>query len=153
MTYKEIVDDFLSQKVIAIAGVSRDPKNHVGNFIFKKFKSAGYKTYQVNPNAAEIEGEKCYADFKSIPKKVDAVFVGTNPGASSDVVRQCMEAGINKIWFHKAFGPGNFSEETVTLCKENNVAAIFSGCPAMFLNADFGHKCFKFFLNMTGQLK
>ena len=38
MTYEQRVNDFLAQKVIAIAGVSRNPKGDVGNPIYKKFK-------------------------------------------------------------------------------------------------------------------
>ncbi len=41
--YNQTVADFLSQKVIAIAGISRNPKMEVGNSIYKKFKSAGYR--------------------------------------------------------------------------------------------------------------
>ena len=153
MTYKQKVDDFLSQKVIAIAGVSRNPQGHIGNFIYEKFKKSGYKTYAVNPSAKEIEGEKCYAVLKSIPEKVDAVFIGTNAKDSLNIVRQCSEAGINKVWFHKAFGTGNYTDEAVRLCEEKNISAITSGCPAMFLDADFGHKCFRFILKIGGQLK
>jgi hypothetical protein len=153
MTYQEKVDDFLAQKVIAIAGVSRNPQGHIGNFIFKKFKDSTYRVYPVNPAAEEIEGEKCFKDIKSIPEKVEAVFVATNAKDSANVVRQCLEADIKKIWFHKAFGAGNYTDETIKLCKEYNIDAIFSGCPAMHLNADFGHKCFKFIMKVTGGLK
>ncbi len=153
MTYREKIDGFLSQKIIAVAGVSRNPQGHIGNFIYRKFKTSGYKVYQLNPAASEIEGEKCYPTIMSIPEKVDAVFVATNAKDSADVVRQCSEAGVKKIWFHKAFGPGNYTEEAVRLCKDYNIEAILSGCPAMFLNADFGHKCFKFFLKVSGKLR
>ncbi|MFA5804828.1 MAG: hypothetical protein WC879_09285 [Melioribacteraceae bacterium] len=33
--YNQKVADFLSQKVIAVAGVSRNPKGEVGNLIYK----------------------------------------------------------------------------------------------------------------------
>jgi uncharacterized protein len=153
MNYKEKVDDFLSQKIIAVAGVSRSAKGHVGNPIYEKFKAAGYKTYPVNPLANEIAGEKCYPNLKSIPEKVDAVFVGTAPKDSLSVVKECAELGINRVWFHHVFGPGNYTNEAIQFCKEKNIQVISSGCPMMHVKADPFHKFLHFIMNLTGKLK
>ena len=153
MNYKEKVEDFLSQKVIAVAGVSRNPKQHIGNPVYQKFKSAGYRTYQVNPLADEIAGDKCYPNLKSIPEKVNAVFIGTAPKVSIDVVRECAELGINKVWFHRTFGPGNYSDEVIKFCKEKNIEIISAGCPMMHITPDPFHKCFRFVLKVAGKLK
>jgi uncharacterized protein len=151
--YKEKVDDFLSQKVIAVVGVSRSKQGHVGNPIYQKFKSAGYKVYPVNHYANEIAGDRCYPNLKSIPEKVEAVFVGTAPKDSLRVVKECAELGITRVWFHRAFGPGNYSEEAIRFCKEKNIQVIPLGCPMMHVNADPFHKCFHFFMKLTGKLK
>jgi len=49
-TMKEATKDFLAQKHIAVAGVSRDTKRSA-NFIYKKLRSLGYSVFAVNPNA------------------------------------------------------------------------------------------------------
>lgn len=153
MTYKENINSFLSQKVIAITGVSRNPKTEVGNAIYKKFKDTGYTVYPINPFADQIEGDKCYPTLSATPKKADAVFIATNPAASIDVVKQCIENGISRIWFHRSFGNGSFSEEAAKLGEDNGLSVIRSGCPMMFIkDADFFHKMIGFFMKIFGKL-
>ena len=152
-TYEQKVKNFLDQKTIAIAGVSRNPKMEVGNVIYKKFRSAGYTVFPINPSAELIEGDKCYPNLKSVPGKIDAVFIATNPNASVKVVKQCVELGIKKIWFHRSFGNGSFSEEAAKLGEDNGLSVIKSGCPMMYIKKiDFFHRITKFFMRLTGKL-
>lgn len=148
------INEFLIRKNIAIAGVSRDPKKGTGIFIYNKFKDAGYNVFAVNPYADEINGVKCYRNVKSIPEKIDAVFTVTHPNTSLAISKECAEAGIKMLWFHRFVGQGSYSAEAEEFCKENNIDVITSGCPVMYLRpVDFAHKCFKFFLNISGKLK
>ena len=154
MNYEQKVSDFLNQKTIAIAGVSRNPVGEVGNGIYKKFKENGYNIYPVNPNAEMIEGDKCYPNLKSIPEKVNAVFIATSPAVSTEIVKQSIETGVKTVWFHRAMGNGSFSEEAAKLGEENGLTVIRSGCPMMFIsNADPFHKIMGFFMKLFGKLK
>ncbi|MEW6703165.1 MAG: CoA-binding protein [Bacteroidota bacterium] len=154
MNYEQKVKDFLNQKVIAVTGVSRNPKTEVGNLIYKKFRGAGYTVYPINPFADFIEGDKCYPNLKATPQKADAVFIATNPEVSLDVVKQCVENGVLRIWFHRSFGKGSFSEDAAKLGEENGLSVIKVGCPMMFIErADFGHKMAGFFMKLFGKLK
>ncbi len=153
-TYEQKVKDFLNQKTIAIVGVSRNPKSEVGNLIYKRFKETGFNIYPINPYADVIEGDKCFPNLKSVPEKVEAVFIATNPTVSVDVVKQSIDAGVKTIWFHRSMGNGSFSEEAAKLGEENGLSVIRSGCPMMFIeNADFGHKIIGFFMKLFGKLK
>ena len=152
--YQQKVSDFLDQKTIAIAGVSRNPKGAVGNEIYKKFKENGYNIYPVNPNAEMIEGDKCYPNLESIPEKVNAVFIATNPSISTEIVKQSIEAGVKTIWFHRSMGNGSFSEEAAKLREENGLSVIRGGCPMMFIDkVDPFHKMMRFFMKLFGKLK
>jgi predicted CoA-binding protein len=153
-TLKDAAGDFLAQKRIAVVGVSRTPGgSHGANVVYTGLRKAGYEVFAVNPNADEVEGDACYHDLKSIPGGVDAVLVGTAPDVSAEVVRQCAELGINRIWLHRSFGGGSVSEDAVTAGQENGVTLIAGGCPMMFLdNADIGHRCMRWVLNLTGGL-
>lgn len=154
MNYQQKVENFLSKKIIAVAGVSRNPQTEVGNAIYKKFKSAGYTVYPINPSAEMIEGDKCYPNLKSIPQKAEAVLITTNPKNSLQVVRECSELGINLVWFHRSFGNGSYSKEAEDFCSNNGITAITNGCPMMYIrDADFGHKVAKFFFKLFGRLK
>jgi hypothetical protein len=153
MNYQQKVNDFLSQKIIAITGVSRNPKTEVGNAIYKKFKGAGYTVYPINPFAEFIEGDQCYSNLSATPKKADAVFIATNPSVSLEIVKQCIENGITRVWFHHSLGNGSFSEDAAKLGEEKGLTVIRSGCPMMFIkDADFGHKMIGFFMKIFGKL-
>lgn len=150
-----LVEDFLSQKRIAIVGVSREANGSAGNAIYKRFKDRGYTVYPVNPNAETIEGDRCYPDVKSIPEKVDAAVITTRPEVTEKVVQQCAEAGISRVWMHGSFmhGGSSVSDTAVKFCEDHHIAVISRGCPMMFgQTADGGHKVIKFVSNLFGGL-
>jgi uncharacterized protein len=149
----EAARDFLSQKRIAVAGVSRHPQGHGANLVYRRLRERGYTAFAVNPNADTVEGDHCYHDLRSIPGGVDAVVIATAPGASASVVRECRELGIGRVWIHRSTGTGSFSEEAADYCRGNGIHAIPGGCPLMYgPTADFTHTCFRWFLGATGQL-
>ncbi len=152
-TLNEKVNDFLAQKCIAVAGVSRNSKMEAANGIYLKLKTAGYRVYPVNPRAENVEGDLCYPDLKSIPEKVDGVVVCTPPHAAEDLVNQCMENGIPRIWMHRSFGQGSVSDAAAEKAEEKGLMVIAGACPMMYLQpVDFGHKCMRWVLGIVGKL-
>lgn len=152
ITMQEAVDDFLSQKRIAVAGVSRS-RGQAANAVYCKLRDAGYDVFPINPNAVEVEGDRCYPDLRSLPEPVDGVVIATHPETSLEVVRQCAEAGIRRVWMHRSFGQGSVLEDAVEFCRENGIGCIPGGCPMMFCRpVDVGHKCMRWILNLTGGL-
>lgn len=140
-TVPESIASFLEGKRIAVAGVSRKGDTAASN-IMKKLLDAGYEAIPVNPNAEEIDGLKCYPDLKSIPEPVDAVMIATHPDHSVEIVKQCTEMGISKIWFHRLFGDGSVSDEAIRLCEEKGLKPIVGGCPLMYIEpVDIFHSC------------
>lgn len=141
-----LVQNFLAQKKIAVVGVS-DKRDTGCNLAYKKFKENGYQVYSVNPHISTYDGQPCYPDLKSIPEKVDAVFLLTSPRITEEVVRQCVDLGVKHVWMHCMMGtkPGlaagmtSVSQPAVDLCKANGIAVIPGACPNQFLKADFGH--------------
>ena len=151
-TLKESVNDFLAQERIAVAGVSRSG-DAAANLIYKKLRDAGFQVFPVNPNAEEVEGDTCYANISSIPQGVDGVVIATQPQVTDQIVRECADAGVSRIWMHRSFGTGSVSDEAVNYCREKNITVIPGGCPMMFCEpVDFGHKCMRWILNLTGGL-
>jgi predicted CoA-binding protein len=151
-TLEEAAQNFLSSKRIAVAGASRSGDT-AGNAVYRKLRSSGYEVFAVNPNAEQIEGDACYADVGSIPGGVEGVVVATHPNASADVVRDCIDAGIKHVWFHRAFGAGSVSDEAVELAESAGLELIPGGCPMMHCEpVDVGHKCIKWILGTFGKL-
>lgn len=149
---KEAVEDFLAQRRIAIAGVSRSGKE-ASNLIYRKLRDAGYEAFAINPNVTEIEGDRCYANLASVPGGVDGVVIATHPRVTEQIVRECAELGISRVWIHRSFGVGSFSEEAVEYCHQHGVSVIPGACPMMYSGpVDFGHKCMRWILGVTGKL-
>jgi uncharacterized protein len=152
----EKVQDFLAQKRIAVAGVSRDTSRHpTGNLIFRRLKSTGHEVFPINPRMATFEGERCYPDVQSIPGGVDGVVIITKPGTTEQIVRECGEAGVPRIWMHQSFAAGetSVSPKAVEYCGEHGISVIAGACPMMYgPGADFGHTCMRWILGLTGQL-
>ncbi len=151
-TVSELDRDFLSQKRIAVAGVSRSP-DQAANAVYRKLRGAGYEVFPVNPGACEVEGEGCFPDLKSIPGGVDAVVIATPPRATDQVVRECAALGVSRVWMHRSFGEGSVSRNAAEYCRANDIAVIPGGCPLMFCEpVDFGHRCMRWMLKLTGGL-
>jgi predicted CoA-binding protein len=141
-----LVQDFLAQKNIAVVGVS-DKRETGCNLAYRKFKEAGYTVSAVNPRLTTFEGDPCYPDLKSIPEKPDAVFILTNPKITENIVQQCVDLGVQRVWMHCVLGtkPGlaasmtSVSPDAVRMCQENGITVIPGSCPNQFLKPDFGH--------------
>ena len=102
------VHDFLAQKRIAVAGVSRDNSHHpVGNLIYHRLKRTGHDVFAVNPNMQSFEGDRCYPDVRSIPDGVDGVVIITRPEITERIVRDCGEAGVRRVWMHQSLAKGS----------------------------------------------
>jgi uncharacterized protein len=140
-TMKEAADAFLSNKRIAVTGVSRRATDHGANTVFKRLRDRGYEVFAVNPNADQVEGADCYHDLKSIPGGVDAVVIATAPDHAEGTMRECDELGIKQAWMHRGPGAGSVSDAATTYGREHGITVIDGGCPLMFEpTADFGHK-------------
>jgi predicted CoA-binding protein len=152
-----LIKDFLAQKRIAVVGVS-DKRETGCNQAYRKFKAAGYDTYAVNPRLTTFEGDPCYPDLKSIPEKPDGVFILTNPKITEQVVQQCVELGVKRVWMHCLMGtkPGlaanmtSVSPDAVQTCRENGITVIPGACPNQFLNPDFGHALMRVMFRTLG---
>ena len=155
-TLEAKVHDFLDQKRIAVAGVSRNGSHHpVGNLIYQRLKETGHDVFPVNPHMQTFEGQRCYPDLKSIPGGVDGVVVITRPATTEQIVRECDAAGVRRVWMHQSVGKAasSVSMEAVEYCRQHDISVIAGACPMMFgARTDFGHSCMRWFLKLSGGL-
>src|SRR5947207_7905110 len=121
------VHDFLAQKRIAVAGVSRDNSHHpTGNLIYHRLKSTGHDVVPVNPHMQTFEGDRCYPDLKSIPGGVDGVVIITRPEVTERIVHDCSDVGIRRVWMHQSMGKkaSSVSPEAVEYCRQHGISVI-----------------------------
>ena len=126
------IASFLEQKRFAMVGVSRNPRE-ISRLLLKEFKQRGYKVVLVNPSANEIEGELCYARMQDITPPVEAALVLTSPAWTEQVVRECAEAGVKRVWLYGTSNPNKVSEAALQFCREQGIDVIPGECPFMFL--------------------
>ena len=145
------VQDFLAQKRIAVAGVSRNPGHHpAGNLIYRRLKKTGHDVFAVNPNMQTFEGDRCYPDLRSIPGGVDGVVIITRPETTERIVRDCDQVGVRRVWMHRE---SSVSPEAVEYCRQRDINVIAGACPMMFGDGvDFGHACLKWYLKLSGKM-
>jgi len=150
---QEAASAFLAKKRIAVTGVSRNPKGHGSNIVYRRLRDRGYDVFAVNPNADEVEGDRCFSDLRAIPGGVEAVVVGTRPEHASDTMRECAELGIQHVWMHRAFGTGSVSPEAAGEGRRLGIAVIDGGCPLKFHpTADTGHKLMRLVCTLSGNV-
>lgn len=149
------VDDFLAQKRIAVAGVSRNNSHHpTGNLIYRRLRETGHAVFPVNPHMQTFEGDRCYPDLMSIPGGVDGVVIVTRPEITRQIVHDCQRANVRRVWMHQSVTKGaSVSPEAAEYCRQHDISVIAGACPMMYVeHADFGHRCMRWILELTGKL-
>jgi predicted CoA-binding protein len=144
---REAATSFLANRRVAVTGVSRHPKDHGANTVYRRLRERGYEVFAVNPNAQQVEGDPSYPALKSIPGGVEAVVIGTRPEVAERTMRECAELGITQVWMHRGPGAGSVSAAATRFGREHGITVIDGGCPLMFgPTADFGHRLIRLFV-------
>ncbi len=152
-TIADAAQDFLSCRRIAVTGVSREPKDHGGNVVYKRLRDRGFEVFAVNPNAETVEGDPAYRDLASIPGGVEAVVIATRPEQAEGTMREAADLGVRRAWMHRSFGVGSVSAEATAVGRAAGMTVIDGGCPLMFgVAADPGHKIMRGCLRLTGKV-
>jgi len=145
-------EEFLAQRRIAVAGVSRDEKQPA-NLIYRRLRAAGYEVYAINPNAETAEGDVCFGAVQDVPVELDGIVIVTTPEVAEHVVTEAHQAGVPRVWLHRGLGTGSSSANAVAFCKEHGMTVIPGGCPNMFgATADTGHRCMRVVLQLSGKV-
>ena len=145
------IDDFLSGHRIAIVGVSTDAHDF-SRGVLSELVGHGYDVVPVHPGVDEIDGRKAYARVQDVPGIVDGALLMTPPSASAQVVHDCADAHIPRVWMHRGAGSGAVSDEAVAFCREHGIEVVAGRCPLMFLGhpTAFVHRLHAGVLKLSG---
>ena len=121
------VHEFLSQRTLAIAGVSRSGKKF-GNIVLKSLKLNGYTIYPVHPVAESIDGERCYSALSALPERVGGLIICLPPVRTETVLHEALAAGITRVWLQQ----GAESYAAIRFCEHNGLKTIHGHCILMF---------------------
>jgi predicted CoA-binding protein len=150
---KDAAAEFLTHKRVAVTGVSRTPGSHGSNVVYQRLKERGYDVFPVNPNADEVDGDRCFPDLHSIPGGVEAVVIGTRPDRAQGTVEECEALGIKNVWMHRSVGCGSVSEGATAYGRKHGMTVIDGGCPLMFgATSDRGHRAMRWMFTVNGHV-
>jgi predicted CoA-binding protein len=131
MPSKTAIEDFMAQRRLAFVGVSHDPKDF-SVAVYHQLAKSGYELVPINAHGGEVDGTPMLRSVAELAEPVDGAIVMVRAEAAAGVVRECIDAGVPRVWLHKGAGTGAVSDEAVALCREHGVEVIDGACPMMF---------------------
>lgn len=127
MSKKDTINEFLSCKTFALAGMSRNGRQF-GNSVYKELTQKGYKIYPVHPYVKSIDGVQCYPDLESLPEKVESAMIVLPPVQTEIFLKSAARNGIKKVWMQQ----GAESENALQFCRDNGIGYVHKECILMF---------------------
>lgn len=136
---KDIIQAFLDSAKIAIAGASPN-KDNFGLSLMTELEKRGKEIFPVNPKYEQINGKACLPTVKDLPGDVESLILAVPPALTEEIVEQCVESGIKRVWMVRGVGKGAHSAKAQQICEENHIGVVHGFCPLMF----FGEGMHKF---------
>jgi predicted CoA-binding protein len=85
---------------IAVVGLSDNPER-ASHGVAAYLQRHGYRIIPVNPNVAEVLGERAYGSLRDIPDKVDLVDVFRRPEHVPAIVEDAIAIGARAVWMQE----------------------------------------------------
>lgn len=120
ITLRRILKD---THVIAMVGLS-DKWHRPSYFAAKYLLDKGYRVIPVNPNHAEILGQKCYPDLESIPEPVDLVDLFQRPEVVMSYVEPTIAMGARYLWMQLSI----VNEEAASKARAAGLEVVMDRC-------------------------
>ncbi|MCU0247526.1 MAG: CoA-binding protein [Bryobacter sp.] len=150
MTTRSAIDSFLSERRIAMVGVSRNPK-HFSRALWKAFRERGFVVAPVHPVAPQIDGVAAVANISEAAAV--AALIVTPPAEAAKVVEECAAAGVKKVWLYRAVGTGCATPEAISAARKAGMETVEGECPMMWLEkTEWFHGVHKTLRGVFGQL-
>lgn len=108
---------------IAVVGLSHKrqrPSYGVAEYL----QRVGYRIIPVNPNEAEVLGEKSYDGLTGIPEKVDIVDVFRRSEFVPEIVEDAIKIGAQAVWLQE----GVIHEEAAARARDAGLFVVMDRC-------------------------
>jgi uncharacterized protein len=119
-TLKRILTDY---RTIAVVGLSNN-WYRPSFFAAKYMQEHKYRIIPVNPNYAEILGEKCYPDLASIDEPVDIVDVFQRAETAPGYAQQAVDIGAEVFWLQL----GIVNDEAAAIASNAGLEVVMDHC-------------------------
>jgi predicted CoA-binding protein len=108
---------------IAIVGASSNPERP-SNGIMWRLKSVGYRVIPVNPNEAEVLGERAYPTLLDVPEPIDIVDVFRRPEYTPAIADAAVKVGAKALWLQS----GVTNEEAAARAEAGGLTVVMDAC-------------------------
>src|SRR6202165_4372952 len=118
-----IPDLLRASRVIAVVGLSSKrfrPSYGVAEYMQRE----GYRIIPVNPNEAEVLGEKAYSRLEDIPEHVDIVDIFRRSEFVAPLVEEAIRRGASAVWMQE----GVVDEEAAEKARAAGLAVVMDRC-------------------------
>jgi predicted CoA-binding protein len=106
---------------VAIIGASSN-RDKYGNKALRSFRNSGHEVIPINPNEAEVEGEKAYASVAEVPGSIDRALLYVPASVGINVLEALAEKKVPEVFVN----PGAESDELFSRAKELGLNTIFA---------------------------
>ena len=96
----EMTELLRTSRTIAVVGLS-SKKTRPSHGVSEYMQRQGYRIVPVNPNEAEVLGEKAYADLESVPESVDIVNIFRRSEFVPETVDAAIRIGARAVWMQE----------------------------------------------------
>lgn len=110
-------------KTIAVVGLSSNPMRPSFG-VTEYMQGAGYRIIPVNPNEAEVLGEKSYARLEDVPVAIDIVNIFRRAEEVAPVVESAIRIGAKAVWMQQ----GIENEEAAEKARAVGLVVIEDAC-------------------------
>jgi uncharacterized protein len=118
-----IPDLLRRSKTIAVVGLS-SKKFRPSYGVAEYMQAHGYRVIPVNPNEAEVLGEKSYASLEEVPEHIDIVDVFRRSEFVGPLVDSAIRIGAHAIWMQE----GVVHEDGARKAREAGLAVVMDRC-------------------------
>ncbi len=126
---KALIRKALESEIWAVAGANVNPSKF-GHRIYNRLKSAGYRTYPMNPVYQEIDGAPCYPTPAELPQIPDCVNMVLSPDRGRALLQPMYDRGIRLLWFQ----PGSYDQRLLDDAVAKGFDIIYDYCVLIELN-------------------
>jgi len=122
-TQEQINHILLNTRVIAVVGLSDNP-DRTSYKVSQIMQSNGYRIIPINPNAAEVLGEKCYASLEQVPESIDLVNVFRRSELAVPIAEAAVLVQAKVFWLQL----GVYNEAAAQIALNSGLTVIMDRC-------------------------
>jgi predicted CoA-binding protein len=125
------------------AFVGHSAKKGFPRISYAQAKKSGKKVFAVDPSVDQIDGDKTYANLRSLPRKIHGVVLEVPREETLDLVKQAADAGIKNIWIHM----NRETPEALEFARKKGLNVLTGTCAVMYVAQGFTYHSIHKWLN------